>query len=231
MTQSLNDEHAEAGARPHASFSSASGDPAGFDGWTTQGGPPIPPLIGSPTASVAAAAAVGFGFATHFAGFLLGAMQGFMEASQKAAAEATRQQDQGVSGQPAEAGATRAPATEDVPARRGRPAGVAPADEPGVIAAQAAEATASVLAAASAAAQEKAAGRSPRARRARIGDDLKQIEGIGPKLEQVLKSMDVTRFAQLAAWDEAVIAHFETALGVGGRIVRDRWVEQAKALL
>ncbi|MFB9952911.1 5' DNA nuclease [Rhizobium puerariae] len=61
--------------------------------------------------------------------------------------------------------------------------------------------------------------------------DLKRISGIGPKLEAVLKGMGVTSLAQVAAWSDAEIARFDKELGFEGRIGRDDWVGQAKALL
>lgn len=61
--------------------------------------------------------------------------------------------------------------------------------------------------------------------------DLKQISGIGPKLAEVLGGLGVTSLAQVAAWNEADIARFDKELGLNGRISRDDWVGQAKALL
>lgn len=66
--------------------------------------------------------------------------------------------------------------------------------------------------------------------RARAADDLKRISGIGPKLEQVLNGKGIRRFADIAAWSEADVARFDDELGFGGRILRDDWVKQAKAL-
>lgn len=68
------------------------------------------------------------------------------------------------------------------------------------------------------------------ASRARKADDLKQISGIGPKLEQVLNADGVRTFADMASWSDADIARIDAELGLGGRIVRDGWVAQAKAL-
>lgn len=63
-------------------------------------------------------------------------------------------------------------------------------------------------------------------------DDLKQIKGIGPKLEEVLRAEGVTGFAQIAAWDEAEIDRFAERLGrLGRRIRSDDWVGQARALV
>ncbi|SMX36629.1 hypothetical protein [Maliponia aquimaris] len=63
------------------------------------------------------------------------------------------------------------------------------------------------------------------------GDDLKQIKGIGPKLEQLCKSLGIYRFDQIAAWTEAEIAWVDSNLeGFKGRVIRDAWVAQAKDL-
>lgn len=61
-------------------------------------------------------------------------------------------------------------------------------------------------------------------------DDLKQLSGVGPALEKKLHEAGVTSFAQIAAWSEADIAEFDEKLSFKGRIEREGWVEQAKAL-
>ena len=62
------------------------------------------------------------------------------------------------------------------------------------------------------------------------GDDLKQLSGVGPKLEQKLKAAGVTSFAQIAAWTDADIAAMDEKLAFKGRIEREGWVDQAKEL-
>ena len=61
-------------------------------------------------------------------------------------------------------------------------------------------------------------------------DDLKLISGIGPKIEQVLKGLGVTTYAQISAWSEKEIASIEQQLGLSGRIARDDWSGQARLL-
>jgi NADH-quinone oxidoreductase subunit E len=61
-------------------------------------------------------------------------------------------------------------------------------------------------------------------------DDLKLISGVGPKLEQKLNALGITRFAQIAAWTAEDVARFDDQLNFRGRIDRDKWIEQAKAL-
>lgn len=63
------------------------------------------------------------------------------------------------------------------------------------------------------------------------GDDLRAIKGVGPKLVTLLHSLGVTRYAQIAAWDDAEIDRIDAQLGTfAGRIRRDSWVEQAQLL-
>ena len=62
------------------------------------------------------------------------------------------------------------------------------------------------------------------------GDDLKQLSGVGPALEKKLNAAGVTTFAQIAAWTEADIADMDEKLSFKGRIEREGWVDQAKAL-
>jgi NADH-quinone oxidoreductase subunit E len=61
-------------------------------------------------------------------------------------------------------------------------------------------------------------------------DDLKLISGIGPKLEQVLNGLGIWTFAQIAGWTAEEIAWVDDYLAFGGRIGRDEWLKQAKAL-
>ncbi|WP_299908829.1 endonuclease [uncultured Paracoccus sp.] len=62
-------------------------------------------------------------------------------------------------------------------------------------------------------------------------DDLKQIKGVGPKLEQLLHENGITQFAQIAAWGEAEIDEFAEKIGsMGGRIRSDDWIAQARTL-
>ncbi|MFW5655475.1 MAG: 50S ribosomal protein L21 [Roseicyclus sp.] len=62
------------------------------------------------------------------------------------------------------------------------------------------------------------------------GDDLKRLSGVGPALEKKLRAAGVTSFAQIAAWTEADIAAFDEKLDFKGRIEREGWVDQARAL-
>jgi predicted flap endonuclease-1-like 5' DNA nuclease len=62
-------------------------------------------------------------------------------------------------------------------------------------------------------------------------DDLKQIKGVGPKLEEMLHRMGYYHFDQIAGWTPAEIAWVDENLeGFRGRVTRDHWVDQAKVL-
>ncbi|WP_419907949.1 50S ribosomal protein L21 [Hoeflea sp.] len=61
-------------------------------------------------------------------------------------------------------------------------------------------------------------------------DDLKKISGVGPVLEKKLHAFGVTQYAQIAAFTKDDIAKLDEALNFKGRIERDDWIGQAKAL-
>lgn len=62
-------------------------------------------------------------------------------------------------------------------------------------------------------------------------DDLKKIKGIGPKLEQLLHTLGIYHFDQIAAWGEAEVVWMDDNLqGFRGRVTRDGWVAQAGRL-
>jgi predicted flap endonuclease-1-like 5' DNA nuclease len=62
-------------------------------------------------------------------------------------------------------------------------------------------------------------------------DNLKEIKGVGPKLEELLHSMGFFHFDQIANWTADEIAWVDANLqGFKGRVSRDNWVEQAKIL-
>jgi predicted flap endonuclease-1-like 5' DNA nuclease len=62
-------------------------------------------------------------------------------------------------------------------------------------------------------------------------DDLTRIKGIGPKLRDLLASLGVTSFSQIAGWSDTDIDRIDSQLGqFEGRIRRDNWIEQAKLL-
>lgn len=62
-------------------------------------------------------------------------------------------------------------------------------------------------------------------------DDLTQIGGIGPRIEEVLHELGIWSFEQIAHWDSAHTAWVEQQLAFQGRIARENWVQQAKSLI
>jgi NADH-quinone oxidoreductase subunit E len=61
-------------------------------------------------------------------------------------------------------------------------------------------------------------------------DDLKLISGVGPKIEGILHSLGIYTFAQVASWKKAERDWVDGYLRFKGRIDRDDWIKQAKAL-
>ena len=62
-------------------------------------------------------------------------------------------------------------------------------------------------------------------------DNLKEIKGIGPKLELLCNELGFYHFDQIAAWSDDEVAWVNANLkGFKGRVSRDNWVEQAKIL-
>jgi len=77
-------------------------------------------------------------------------------------------------------------------------------------------------------------GRAPRQLDAPEGgeaDDLKRIEGIDPRIEQMCNMLGFWHYKQVAKWSEEEIAWVDQNLqGFNGRVTRDDWVAQAKIL-
>ncbi|MBO6716912.1 MAG: dipeptide ABC transporter ATP-binding protein [Rhizobiaceae bacterium] len=61
-------------------------------------------------------------------------------------------------------------------------------------------------------------------------DDLKKISGVGPKIEGILNDLGIYTYAQVAAWKKAERDWVDARLKFHGRIEREDWVKQAKAL-
>lgn len=63
-------------------------------------------------------------------------------------------------------------------------------------------------------------------------DDLKIIKGIGPKLEMLCHSLGFFHFDQVAGWTAGELAWVDDNLeGFRGRVTRDRWQQQALAIV
>lgn len=62
-------------------------------------------------------------------------------------------------------------------------------------------------------------------------DNLKEIKGVGPKLEAMLNDMGFYHFDQIANWGPDEVAWVDANIkGFKGRVSRDSWVDQAKTL-
>jgi predicted flap endonuclease-1-like 5' DNA nuclease len=62
-------------------------------------------------------------------------------------------------------------------------------------------------------------------------DDLTLIRGIGPKIRDILHGMGITEFRRIAQFTDQDVEVVGAALPVyGGRILDDRWIEQAREL-
>jgi NADH-quinone oxidoreductase subunit E len=61
-------------------------------------------------------------------------------------------------------------------------------------------------------------------------DDLKLISGVGPKIETILNGLGIYKFEQVASWQKRQREWVDGYLNFRGRIERDDWVKQAKAL-
>ncbi|MCA1439116.1 NADH:ubiquinone oxidoreductase [Ensifer sp. IC4062] len=181
-------------------------DPFGMAEWMkNMPNLPLHPLMAHPTAAVAAATALGFGVSSHIAGIMFGAIQGAVGAMQKGVS--TPEQPR-----------TTAPKATAAPAKRVVQDGPEASPAPGP-------------ARTSRVSKPKAKAKAPaRTEKPVAADDLKRISGIGPKLEQVLNARGIRRFADIAALGEAEVARLDKELGFDGRILRDDWVGQAKAL-
>ena len=81
-------------------------------------------------------------------------------------------------------------------------------------------------------AEKKAAAPKAAAPKAKVaastdGDDLTRISGVGPVIVKKLHALDVTSFAQIAAWTPEDVADMDEKLSFKGRIDRDDWLAQA----
>jgi large subunit ribosomal protein L19 len=62
-------------------------------------------------------------------------------------------------------------------------------------------------------------------------DDLTKINGVGEELVKLLEGIGVVKYEQIANWTDEDIANVDEVLSFKGRIEREDWVEQAKALM
>lgn len=209
----------QTGSAATSSGSPAGNDPFGMAEWLkNMPNGPLHPLMQHPAAAMAAVTAIGFGMTSQIAGFMLGAMQGLAETAQKT----------GVAVDEVPVAEVAKPLEAPVIAVK-----TAPVVKPKVIAkapGKARPVKAKPVAVVAAKAEKPK--RQKVARVAEVqADDLKRISGIGPKLEQVLNEMGVRRYADVALWSDKDVQRIDDQLGFAGRIARDGWVAQAKALI
>lgn len=62
-------------------------------------------------------------------------------------------------------------------------------------------------------------------------DDLKRIKGIGKVIETKLNELGVYHYEQIAKWNRDEVNWITTFLSFKGRVDREEWIPQAKALL
>ena len=64
-----------------------------------------------------------------------------------------------------------------------------------------------------------------------VADDLKEINGVGPKMEDLLNTLGYYHFDQIAEWKPSEVAWVDDNLeGFKGRVTRDQWQLQARKL-
>jgi len=63
------------------------------------------------------------------------------------------------------------------------------------------------------------------------GDDLMAINGVGPRIGEVLNELGIWSYAQIAVWTPENEAWIEQHLSFKGRVAREGWIEQAKTLM
>jgi predicted flap endonuclease-1-like 5' DNA nuclease len=62
-------------------------------------------------------------------------------------------------------------------------------------------------------------------------DALTTLKGIGPKIAQILNSLGIYHFDQLATLTPEQVAWLEDKIDFRGRITREKWVEQAQSIV
>lgn len=177
-------------------------------------------LFAEQTSAMAVLTAYGMSVAAQMTSMMLGALQGpgtmeSTEAPKPAAAKAPV--------------VAPKPSAKVVPLRP-RSAKAAEAAPAFVAAAKPASKATKSAKAAPAKAPAKPAKSPAAARPTADGDDLKKISGIGPRLEQELKARGIRHYAEIAALTKAAVKKLDGELGLDGRIVKDDWAGQAKAL-
>ncbi|CAN7339306.1 NADH:ubiquinone oxidoreductase [Rhizobium sp. LjRoot254] len=176
-------------------------------------------LFAEQAAAMAVFTAYGMSVATQMTGMMLGAFRGPAEADEPTKAEAQPQTDAEAKGnvvplRPVQETKPHAPVKA--------PVAKAPARKP---------ATSKPTAGKAEAIAPKTATTKPAVKAvAASGDDLKKIPGIGPRLEKVLNDRGIARFGDISGLSKAALKKLDGELGLEGRVIRDDWAGQAKAL-
>lgn len=183
-------------------------------------------LLAHPMAAAAASGALGLGLASHAFGLWMGTLAGAAEASQRMAAalDEAREPVRPASARKAKLRLVETPAPQAAVAAARTAVSEAEVTARKVV--ETAKKAADAALADAASAPAKFAGIAKPAR----PDDLKAIGGIGPKLEKVLNGLGIWTYGQIAALTAAEIAWLDDRLGFAGRIGRDDWTGQARAL-
>lgn len=168
-------------------------------------------LMTQPLAGAAVLGALGIGMATQAFGLWLTAVSGAMQGAAR--------------------GAQQASAPEPVKSPQAEPMQSPAVDDKVVKFVSKAEIAERAAKAPKRKAAPAAATAKPAGKASRKADDLKAISGVGPKLEIVLNGLGIRTYAQVAALTATEIASIEDQLGFKGRIVRDDWAGQARALM
>ncbi|NGN40860.1 NADH-ubiquinone dehydrogenase [Mesorhizobium sp. CGMCC 1.15528] len=190
-------------------------------------------LMAHPVAGASAFSALGFGLASQAFGIWMGTVAGAMQASQQFFGSLTDDIEEAAAFTPKEKpAATKARATARTLIADARSIAKELSDTTEKLADEPTEAAKPVAKAApvetGAALSEP---RQPKAlERPQTPDDLKQISGIGPKLEQVLNGLGIWTYGQIAKLEAAEIGWVEDYLSFKGRIGRDDWIGQAEKL-
>jgi NADH-quinone oxidoreductase subunit E len=209
-------------------------------------------LMANPAAGVIAMSALGFGIASHALGLWAGTVTGAVQASQRlfapltpgagvATPAAAPQREKPTlkvvaTNEPSSGAPVAAPVKAAGPVVSAARRDEAPQTTTGEPVAKAAKAPASTpepvaqSAKAESPLQPEDFHKPRTIERPAAPDDLKAISGIGPKLEKVLNDLGVWTYVQIATWEKREVAWLDDYLGFRGRIDRDAWIEQARAL-
>lgn len=181
------------------------------------------PLSFNPMAAFAAATALGFGLATQMTGLVLSGVQEAMRTSARdrgdaksAVASENPSPDKKVAvvAKEQDGDVTEPPVPSVKPRRRQVELKKTVVAKPSVV-------------------KTQTVALAPKAKKPRAANkvsDLKQISGIGPKVETLLHKAGVQTFEDIAGWSLSDVARIDRELGLEGRILRDDWIGQAQKL-